>query len=169
MELERNLKDLSVSRRNDQDEIRRQLWVLRMLMSRGDYDLARKTCTWLLAFLDSHLAREESRARSAVTVSPSLSFLENKSATVFRNEQFIESLIRKRKATYDSFREIQHLTRFSSDVERFSCFDKFERTLLNCLSQENSAVMPVSFETNKEGRGTIAREEKNPQGLVLIS
>jgi len=152
-------KDLRVGLQNDQDEIRRQLWILRMLMSRGDYDFVEKRVLELLPFLDSIFAKDE-------TI---LSFCENESVVVFHKEQFIESLIQKRKAVSDSFREIRYLTRFSSDVERFSCFDRFEKTLLNYLSLENSAVMSVSFETNKEDRGTIAPEKKKSQGSVLLN
>ena len=129
-----------------------------MLMSRGDYDFVEKRVQELLAFLDSNFAKDET----------SLSFYENKGVIVFNKEQFIESLIQKRKAASDSFREIRYLTRFSSDVERFSCFDRFEKTLLNYLSQEDSTVMPVSFETNKEDRRKIAPEEKKSQGSVLV-
>ena len=150
--LERNLKDLRVGPGNE-NEIRRQLWVLRMLMSRGDYAFAEKRVLELLSFLDSNFAKEETRVRE--DVSQSFSFSENESVIVFHKEQFNESLIQKRKAVSDSFSEIQYLARFSSDMERFSCFDRFERTLLNYLSQENSVVMSVSFETNKEGRGTL--------------
>jgi hypothetical protein len=162
-------KDLKVRSGNDYDEIRRQLWVLRMLMSRGDYDFAEKRVLELRAFLDSYFAKEESRMSEANTVSRSHSYSENKRVIAFHKEQFIESLIRKRKEASDSFSEIQNLTGFSSDMERFSCFDKFERTLLNCLSQETSGVMPVPLETNKHERRTIVHEERKPQDLVLMT
>ena len=158
------LRDPRATLKNNHNEIRRQLWILGMLVSRGDYDLAEKRILELWTFLDSHFAREESRVREIVTVSPSLSSSINESTTT-SEVQIVESLVREHRAISDSFKQVQYLTRFSTDSERFSCFGKFETALLNCLSHEESALL---FEKNKEFQPRIAEEIK-AQDLVLLA
>jgi hypothetical protein len=155
LEQDTRLRDPRAALGSNLDEIRRQLWILGMLVSRGDYDLAEKRILELWTFLDSHFAKEQSRVHEIVTASPSLSSSINESTTASEEEQFIESLVLERRAMSDSFKQVQYLTRFSTDLERFLCFGKFETTLLNCLSQE-------------ERRLSIA-EEKRARDLVLIA
>jgi len=169
LEFDLALRDLIAGLSNDRTEIRRQLWILRMLMSRGDFDLAEKRTMELRTILDAHFAREESRVRDLMTVSPSFSSSDNDSTTPLHREQFIESLIQKHKAMSDSFKEMQRLTIFSTDVERLSYFDKFERTLFDCLSQEDSVVFPFLLDRDKEHGQRIANEGKKAQDFVVVA
>jgi len=163
---ERSLKfqDLLVALTRDENEIRRQLWVVQMLMVRGDYDLAEERTIELWAYLNSHLAREESRVRDLKTASLISSTSDNR--TAMRKEQLIETLVAEHKSITDSFEQMRHLTRLSSDMERFSCFENFEKTLLSFLSHEDQVVLPFLLEMNEERNQAIAEERKS-QELVL--
>jgi hypothetical protein len=158
MELERDLrlKDLIVSLKNDHKEIRRQLWILRMLISRGDYEVAEKRTLELHTFLGSHFVKEESRARDVLACRPSFSssFCNTTTATFRKEDEVIESMAQKHKAMSDPFKEIHRITTFLTREEKLSVFDNFERTLLDCLKEEEEKdLVPFLILAIEDERG----------------
>jgi hypothetical protein len=162
LERDSRLADLIVSLKNDHKEIRRQLWILRMLVIRGDlwdYEVAEKRTVELHTFLGSHFVREESRARDilACRSSFSSSFSNSTTATFRKEDEVIESMIQKHKAMSDPFKEIRRITTFLTREEKLSVFDNFEMTLLDCLKEEEDKdLLPfLIWAIDDERRGRI--------------
>ena len=123
LERELRLTDLIVALKNDHREIRRQLWVLRMLVSRGDYDLVEKRTIELQTLLVAHFAKEESRVRDVHASSPSFSSSSVSADTsTFSKGDVIESAIQKHKAMSDSFKKTYGSSTISTREERAFCF-----------------------------------------------
>jgi hypothetical protein len=159
------LSDLIVALKNDHMEIRRHLRILRMLVSRGDYELAEKRTVELRTFLDSHFMKEESRVRDILACSPSSSFSSpsNATATTFhKREEVIESMIQIHKAMSDPLKDMHRITTFLTREEKLSVFDNFERTLLEGLNEEEDKDLLtfLIWAINDEQRRLEAQQRK---------
>jgi len=148
------MKDTIVRLKNDHEEIRRQLWILRMLVSRADYELALNRALDLQVFLDSHFATEESRARE-ILAGPSAGYPSSSAGSPdLFGERFLEAMIGKHRSTSESFKEIQGLAGPASHSERQGCFDRFQKILIDCLEHDEEVVVPMISHAKKEYLGS---------------
>ncbi len=153
-QIERNLRldDLIIALKSEHEEMRRQLWVLRMLAYRADYDLVGKRALELGTFLNSHFAREESRTRDILAGARGSSLPSDNSAA-FQEDELLRVVIREHKVMSDSLKEIQGLAEFSSEAERLFCFDRFESVFLSCLAHvDTDLLLPYLERKKNEGR-----------------
>jgi hypothetical protein len=178
LERELRLTDLIVALKNDHREIRRQLWILHILVSRGDYEVAEKRTIELQTLLGAHFAKEESRVRDVLSGTPSFSsFFASLNTSSFNNGNVIESAIQNHKLMSNSFKEIYESATISSREEKLSVFEKFERVLLHCIEEEEDRdLFPFLIwaidESRKTGqsqnskKGTVERssEDSKPNG-----
>ena len=118
------LNDLASDLKSDREEIRRQLWIIRLLVLRGEYEFAEKRARELVD-LTSHFAREVCDMESAFS---------RPLSSGQPSEKRIDSTIRERETLLASFREMQGLLGLASERERFECFEKFETSVLNVPS-----------------------------------
>ncbi len=131
------LADLIEVLKNDHEEIRRQLWILDMLVSRGDYELTANRADELHTFLGSHFVREKSRVHDILACGSFSSFPNTPSALIRNEEGVIVTMIQKHKMMSGAFGKIHEITSMSLTREEKSLlFDNFERTILDCLKEE---------------------------------
>jgi hypothetical protein len=165
LEWDLRLNDLIIALKNDHEEIRRQIWILRMLVSRADYDLVEaRALLQLKQFMDLHFKKEESGVRDVVTACAASS---SSAATniVSSDAKIIDSLIREHKVISNSFNGIRDLTKLPSEAEKLSCFDRFESTILNCLELEDTDVFQFLIKKISDKRTSICEDRRIAQAL----
>lgn len=135
-------EDLLGELKSDHEEVRRLVWVLRMLVLRGDFDLAFERATELQAFLGSHFLKEEWRLRdvlaclsdSSTPPSPTFPIVES----MGRQKRVMDSLISRHERMRESFREIQVMSTAPDREKKLKAFSDFERVLLGLLREEEN-------------------------------
>ena len=161
------MEDLITELKRDHDEVRRLVWVLEMLVLRGEDKLARERAEDLQVFLGSHFLKEEARLREILEYSnfvdpssPPSSFSESEA----RQKMRMDSLISKHGAMRDSFELIQRMTTLSDYREKLTAFDDFERTILNFLKEEENTDLLLSFAPKVKEEEKTAKVIINAQG-----
>ena len=156
MRLERDLQlaDLISTLKNDHKEIRRQLWILRLLMSRGDNELTNDRAVELLTFLGSHFLREESNLRDILP------------CRAEKQEDGLWKLIQKHKAMREAFQEIPRITTLSPEEAKLSAFYDFERNLLQYLREEEEKDLFPFMTGAIEDQNLLRRVEEEHRRLL---
>jgi len=170
MQLERELrlKDLIAALKNDHEEIRRRIWILHTLVSRGtdaDFNIVEKRTIELGTLLGAHFAKEESRTRDVLAASQSISYSSISDNTIaFSKSGVVGSTIQKHKAMADSFREIYGLAAVLTREEKLSVFEKFERVLLLYLKEEEDKDLFPFLIGQIDENQKIAQPQDDKQG-----
>jgi len=155
MRLERDLHlaDLISTLKSDHKEIRRQLWILRMLISRGDDEVTNDRAAELFTFLGSHFLREESNLRDILPCRGE------------KQEDGLWKLIQKHKVMGEAFQEIPQITRLLRGEAKLSAFYDFERTLLEYLKEEEEEDLFPFMTDAIEDQNLLRRVEKEDSRL----
>jgi hypothetical protein len=155
--------------KRDHIEIRRQLWILSLLVSRGDFDLVVARSKELQSFLNAHFSREESSLRDviAATSLASTTSFDNREPTFKLRVGALDSLIQKHKAISESFEEFREITMLTKEQERFSRFDKFQRNMLALLEMEEKIGLLSQLTAQVKNGGALEEIIQLPADLRI--
>jgi len=122
------VEDLARELKSDHEEIRRQEWVLKMLVYRGEYAFALRRAEELQVFLGQHFLKEESGFRYVL--------VHEKRGRAERNDVSLEKLIQRHKEMTNSLQEMAKSGGLSTEAEKLKVFDLFEGRFLGLLKEE---------------------------------
>jgi hypothetical protein len=130
------VEDLARELKSDHEEIRRQEWILKLLVYRGEYTFALQRAAELQALLGQHFLKEESGLQFGILRK------ENppKVDSAERQKVALDGLIQRHKEMRNSFEELMKLTALSTEREKLQAFDTFESRFLSLLKDEESEV-----------------------------
>ena len=131
-EMRWRVSELIKELREEHGEIRRQEWILKMLVTHGDYQFAQNRAAELQIFLGQHFLKEEAGLRYILAHGENRGPLQEKEVT--------ERLLLKHRAMTFSFQRIPKIGALNTETERLTSFAAFEQGFLELLREEEEEM-----------------------------
>jgi len=151
-------KNLFSTLRNDHNEIKRRLWILRMLDSRKDwqdYETARNRAFELEALLEKHIYNEESKLPVIFT---KISREEKLS------DEAIDAEFQQNKLIIAAFKDL-HDSRHSMAESRWSGIEELDKIISVLIKEEDDRIFPLLINRIQQDELRESEEKARQQQL----